>query len=75
MSATDYKAMDDQQRMRCLWSHSLQVERFKARRKILKDNPPTDQMAAEWVAELNGVADELRGVRNELKRFWQEVRQ
>lgn len=75
MSAPDYKSMTDQERMTALWAHSLQVERLKARRKVLKDNPPDDQTASQWADELNAVAEELRGVRAELKRLWKEVRE
>lgn len=69
----DYKSMTDAERMQALWSHSLQIERLKKRRKILKDNPPTDQMAAEWQAEIDSVASEIKLARAEVKALWKQV--
>lgn len=69
----DYKSMTDTERMTALWSHSLQIERLKKRRKILKDNPPTDQMAAEWQAEIDNVASEIKLARAEVKALWKQV--
>ena len=66
----DYSKFTDQERMQALWSHSLQIERLKKRRKILKDNPPTDQMAAEWQSEIDNVASEIKLARAEIKALW-----
>ena len=69
----DYAKFTDQERMQALWSHSLQIERLKKRRKILKDNPPTDQMAAEWQAQIDNVANEIKLARSEIKALWKAV--
>lgn len=69
----DYAKFTDQERMQALWSHSLQIERLKKRRKILKDNPPTDQMAAEWQSEIDSVASEIKLARAEVKALWKQV--
>lgn len=69
----DYKSMTDTERMTALWSHSLQIERLKRRRKALKDSPPTDQMAAEWQGEIDNVAAEIKLARAEVKALWKAV--
>ena len=69
----DYKSMTDAERMQALWSHSLQIERLKKRRKILKDNPPADQMADKWQAEIDNVASEINLARAEVKALWKQV--
>ena len=66
----DYSKFTDQERMQALWSHSLQIERLKKRRKILKDNPPTDQMADQWQSEIDNVASEIKLARAEIKALW-----
>ena len=73
MEKVSYRDMTDEQRATALWSHSLQIERLKRRRKALKDSPPTDQMAAEYIGELDNVAAEIKLARAEVKALWKQV--
>lgn len=65
-----YKEMTDAERMTALWSHSIQIERLCRRKKILVDNPPSNESADKWKAEIDNVASEIKLARAEIKALW-----